>query len=81
MYSVVLLLLPVMCPVLCHYYPCDVPRVIVTPVMCPVSLSPHRETLDHNVLGLKHTIEVARKMKKLQVRNMMIDVVMVMMLL
>ena len=49
--------------------------------MCPVSLSPHREALNYNVLGLKHTIEVARKMKKLQVRNMMIDVVIVMMLL
>ena len=43
--------------------------------------SPYREALDHNVLGLKHAIEVARKMKKLQVRNDMVDVVMVMILL
>ena len=42
----------------------------------------YREALDHNVLGLKHAIEVARKMKKLQVRDhMIIDIVMVMMLL
>ena len=31
----------------------------------------HRESLDHNVLGLKHTLDVARKMKKLEVTTNM----------
>lgn len=53
---------------------------MLPPVMY-VIVTHHREALDHNVLGLKHAIEVARKMKKLQVRDhMTIDVVMVILL-
>ena len=80
--------------VMCQWHPCNVlscvivthyglSSVIATLVMCHVSLSPYREALDYNVLGLKHAIEVARKMKQLQVRrnDSINDAVMVMILL